>query len=329
MKRKYLPPLGGDHLTTLDKQIDDLLAKVQVKPLLLGGGGPSEVIMFCGNPGVGKSTLCNSIFQEAVFESGISLEEGLTMKEQGYLYNHKLYLDTPGLADLKMKERAAKEIENALKLNNHYKIVFVATLESGRIKPADLVTINTVCDAIKTPFEYGIIFNKLSEAVYKAAKEKGLNKYMITLNKKPYAAVLLKREDNIEDQPNQYFQVNSNNRIKLLNFLNALTANRIEAKDVEKIDVRDFQEKVNEMEEKYKKELSELNKRIVAQAKEISTMSMEQTREVSELNKKIVEQADQINKLQQREGDGYLKGLGIFFYCVGSFFGGATGGSRY
>ena len=28
-----------------------------------------EIILFCGNPGVGKSTLCNSIFQTAAFNS--------------------------------------------------------------------------------------------------------------------------------------------------------------------------------------------------------------------------------------------------------------------
>lgn len=43
---------------------------------------PSEVIVFIGNPGVGKSTLCNSVFQQAIFNSGISIGTGMTEKNK-------------------------------------------------------------------------------------------------------------------------------------------------------------------------------------------------------------------------------------------------------
>eukprot|EP01132_Coremiostelium_polycephalum_P000022 gene22-31_t len=221
---------------------------------------PSEIIVFLGNPGAGKSTLCNAIFQSAVFESGISLEAGLTIEQIGYLYDQKRYIDTPGLSDIKRKEHAAKEIEKALKHNhNRYKIVFVVTLESGKIKAGDLVTINSICHAIKTPFEYGLIFNKLTDAIYKAIREKGLSRYLLTLNKQPSSTVLLKRENALEDQPGKYFEASSENRINLLNFLNELAANKIEAKDIEKIDVQDFQKKATEMEGKYREEIARIN----------------------------------------------------------------------
>ncbi len=40
-------------------------------------------------------------------------------------------IDTPGLSDVKKRERAAIEIEKALKKRGLFKIFFVITLESG------------------------------------------------------------------------------------------------------------------------------------------------------------------------------------------------------
>jgi hypothetical protein len=50
-----------------------------------------EIILFCGNPGSGKSALFNSIFQEVIFASGFSLT-GLTKCHQEYLFENKLYV---------------------------------------------------------------------------------------------------------------------------------------------------------------------------------------------------------------------------------------------
>jgi GTP-binding protein EngB required for normal cell division len=146
---------------------------------------PSEVIVFCGNPGVGKSSLCNSIFQQVVFQSGISKGRGMTQAKQEYIYENRKYIDTPGLSDVNLRKQAAEEIEKALKENNNYKIIFVATLEAGRIRPDDLVTINTICEAIKTPFEYGIIFNKVIRPVIEEIGEngEGLKSYLGSLKK--------------------------------------------------------------------------------------------------------------------------------------------------
>jgi hypothetical protein len=58
-------------------------------------------------------------------------------------------MDTPGLADVSMREQAAREIESALKKDGNYSIFFMITLEAGRVKPEDVTTINTVMDAVK------------------------------------------------------------------------------------------------------------------------------------------------------------------------------------
>jgi putative ribosome biogenesis GTPase RsgA len=92
----------------------------------ISGAKINEIVMFCGNLGVGKSTLCNSIFGQAVFESGLSLSTSMTAARQEHIHEGKLYIDTPGFDEVSISDQAAREIEEALKHNNNYKIVFVS-----------------------------------------------------------------------------------------------------------------------------------------------------------------------------------------------------------
>ena len=62
-----------------------------------------------------------------------------------------------------MREIAAQEITEALKRNGNFKIIFVVTVEAGRVHPDDVTTINTVLESIKTKVYYGIIVNKVSK----------------------------------------------------------------------------------------------------------------------------------------------------------------------
>eukprot|EP01132_Coremiostelium_polycephalum_P000133 gene133-182_t len=231
-----------------------------------------EIILFCGNPGSGKSALCNSIFQQAIFRSGISRGSGMTTHQQEHIYNNKLYIDTPGLSDVQMRKQAAKEIEKALKYNHHYKIVFVATLEAGRIRPDDLVTVNLICDIIRTPFEYGLIFNKLTDFVYQDVLKNGLNEYLITLHKPPHSIALLKEVNEMQDTTNTYFPDNSENRIDLLKFLTKLPPFKIKPQDITPIDTRDFDERIQEMEEEYNREIAELIKKEEKQAEQMKRL---------------------------------------------------------
>jgi GTP-binding protein EngB required for normal cell division len=245
------------------------------KQEVVNTSSPSEIIVFCGNPGVGKSSLCNSIFQEKAFESGISDNgSGMTREKQEHIYENRKYIDTPGLSDVNLRKQAAEEIEKALKENNNYKIIFVATLEAGRIRPDDLVTMNTVCEAIKVPFEYGIIFNKVTEKVIKKnITAQGLESYLSDLHKKPSSTLIITKDENMEDEDNEYLPASSENRAKLINFISSLQANMILAKQVQAIDIRDYEKKVEEIETKLAEALKKAEEEREKHKKEIADLA--------------------------------------------------------
>jgi len=130
-------------------------------------------VIFCGNPGVGKSTLLSSI-SGLQFKSGLSWGKGLTsklsMRESPVLKGFR-FGDTPGLADVKIAEVAAREIEkgftSAARNNREVLLFFVVTPNSGRVNKPDLTTIKHVLGSIKLPNgqrpsvnHYGVIVNK-------------------------------------------------------------------------------------------------------------------------------------------------------------------------
>jgi len=130
-------------------------------------------IIFCGNPGVGKSSIATSI-SGVQFKSGVSFGSGLTVdltwNETPALPNFR-FADTPGLADMELKEKAAQAIREALAqgaaLGHKTKIIFVVTTEGGRLRPEDMYTIKIVMNSIKLAGgaapganSYAIIINK-------------------------------------------------------------------------------------------------------------------------------------------------------------------------
>ena len=71
--------------------------------------------LFIGNPGAGKSTLANCIAKRVLFKSGISFGSGKTKKLDKTEHEGIEYLDTPGLADINIRQSAATAITKALK----------------------------------------------------------------------------------------------------------------------------------------------------------------------------------------------------------------------
>ncbi len=77
------------------------------------------------------------------------------------------FCDTPGLDDCLTRENAAAEIRSGLQQDAYYRIFFVVTLESGRVKSQDVSTMKLVLEAakqIKTS-SYSIIVNKVAKNI--------------------------------------------------------------------------------------------------------------------------------------------------------------------
>ena len=115
-------------------------------------------IIFIGNTGSGKSTLIASLSQNESFQGGVSFGTGKTKflnfqedKRPGYTFVR--WADTPGLADIKIIDQAANEISLALKnsvdKNRATILIFVCTLQAGRVRVEDINTINCVTKAIQ------------------------------------------------------------------------------------------------------------------------------------------------------------------------------------
>jgi GTP-binding protein EngB required for normal cell division len=130
-----------------------------------------------GNGGVGKSCILNGILDQTLFESGLSGGAGLTQKVQTVQFGPDLFMDSPGLADISIREQAADEIESALKHGGLYKPIFVLTVEAclkGRckVRPEDRTTIELVLKAAPDITDYGVIINKLEAHSMKLLQNK-------------------------------------------------------------------------------------------------------------------------------------------------------------
>ncbi|KAI0558752.1 50S ribosome-binding GTPase [Gracilaria domingensis] len=147
-------------------------------------------IVVAGNPGVGKSAILNGMIGRARFKSGISIGEGMSQILQNVRVGGEVFYDTPGLDDLHFREQAAEEISKAFKGGGKFKLIFVVTLEAGRVRASDLAAIDTVLSAIQkvgtnTDHKYSVIVNKCEKEVLKKLEnQEEQARLMIAFNRK-------------------------------------------------------------------------------------------------------------------------------------------------
>lgn len=157
-------------------------------------------IIFIGNPGLGKSAMLNSLLGEVCFHSGVKIGSGLTRILQTVERNEILYTDTPGLDDIDRRDQAALEISRALRGGGEITLIFVATLDAGRVRSADLATIDAVLTAVESvgvhaANNFSVIINKCDTSVIQKltdeSKMQELRAYFSSRGVRPVSKMLL------------------------------------------------------------------------------------------------------------------------------------------
>ena len=125
------------------------------------------------------------------------------------------YLDTPGLADIKLRQQAAQAITKALKQNGTYQVFFVITLEAGRVRPEDMVTIRLVLESASDIKHYSLIINKLSTIAHDRLLEDNAEQLKIMVaelleqincKNEPPTILLLMHKFKLSDENDQFIK---------------------------------------------------------------------------------------------------------------------------
>ncbi len=179
------------------------------------------------------------------------------------------YIDTPGLSDVMQRQQAADEITKALKQNGNYRLVFVCTVESGRVRPDDVTTIMTVLDAINdVTFPYGIVINKVTDkfaAKYNSNKDvQQTVRASLNCGHCPTEQIFLYPfNEALDDRDNEVVQSNPD----FLQFLNDLPTKLLRAEQVKNLEIDYFEAKKQEMELQLSKLRSEVERMDAMKAK--------------------------------------------------------------
>ena len=221
-------------------------------------------IIAVGNPGAGKSTLLNSLGGEVLFKSGLNMGNGLTYKLDEGINENGHFLDTPGLADEKLRKAAGGAISEGLRMGGQFKVLFFVTEQRGRVVQQDATTMQLVHEAApEIKSHYGIIVNMVSKGVLKKLNQTEMSFYdffnavfagMADENRCIYSNIfVIGRVDDLEDEEDKVVPpetIIDSNGVTLRDFIdNVVPALVIKKENVSEVKIEKFKEMTNKLEE--------------------------------------------------------------------------------
>ena len=129
-------------------------------------------VVVSGNPGVGKSTVLNSILGREHFVSDISHDGAGVTKEISQVWGPDfsyLLVDTPGISEVARQGDNMKMLIKAISGRVNTKVLFVVTEDAGRVKPADVLLFQLILDHVGAANRENVVLvvNKVSPQVMK------------------------------------------------------------------------------------------------------------------------------------------------------------------
>jgi len=280
---------------------------------------PGVSYIAVGNPGTGKSAILNSLAGSVHFQSGFSAGRGKTYKLDECVTDHGTFMDTPGLADPELRQKAAKAIEEALKKGGKSKIFFVITLESGRVSPQDVTTMSIIlqsCSSIQS--DYGIIINK----VHPKAMGK-VNNNIKTITAQIFSCDNVKATalihvnpfmDELNEEENVYLGASED----MLSFMQTIPAVDINPADVRALDFSDFQAKMDQQTEMIVKLMADRD----AMNQQMMKQQQVQMEQITRLTERLADMRSQpqVVRVDGAENGGSLGSLFSKHPLLGSLF---------
>ena len=238
---------------------------------------------------------------EVKFEAGFKAGEGMTKKYQIQIHKGKKYGDTPGLEDIKIRDIASKEITKILKLNGIYQLIFVLTLEAGRVRPGDVSTINLVLDSIQKKVPFGVIINKCTEVFVKKFNENfesTREKVVAAINfgkHKTESIYFFEKKKSMVDKSNVVVQLPN----ELIQFISTVPSVCIYEDEVGEIQINQFDNFKNELEKNLNHFIDDDQKRNQMMKESISVLNENREIFIKNQEEQFKEMQKKKDKLQQ------------------------------
>lgn len=131
---------------------------------------------------------------------------GIKCKTDKRIIGNTTYMEVSGVDNEETRREAAHAVGDVLRQGGKYLLLFIVTLDAGRVRPDDINLVSLVLDQNKDINCYGVIFNKITDGILRELNEDPNNRNIVitqltnTGGERPVPLPLfLHRDERLED----------------------------------------------------------------------------------------------------------------------------------